>query len=538
MTRTTAGSATVAGLEPETTYYLRVKATASRFNDSPWTAITAETLPASGEQLETPTFALSGTRTAIVVKLYPVDGAEKYLVDYSTDPGFSTFGTKSYTSTSTVKTIASLTSETWYYVRVRTTASGRPDSDYSPIQKIYTGSNLSMPVVTYSAVKTAVVLNVRSVEKGEKYLVEYGESEDFSDAKTKTYSSAGVKTISGLTFGTKYYFRVKATSSVANDSSWNDNNKTPVAAGQLATPSFFVSKVGSDYVNVRCYNSANASGFEVMCSTNSDFSDAFYAQGSGVVTVSGLRPNTKYYFKTRALGDDVSRVNSNWTKIVANATTLDGVSALDAPNVSVSATRTAIVVKINPVEGAIKYVIEYDTDPSFSNPSSRSFTSAGAKTFSGLATGTTYYFRIKSIGDGVVTIPESPWNAFQARTMGMAIPKVSTPSTTKVAITFRIYEVPDATSYVVEYGTSPSFDGALTKSYPTPGAKTISGLSSGTAYYLRIKAVSSEYGDSDWVSLSATTKTGSAQNGNSAFEDYFEDDLEKFWDVLADSIAK
>ncbi|MBQ9873073.1 MAG: right-handed parallel beta-helix repeat-containing protein [Thermoguttaceae bacterium] len=315
------GTLSVSGLDSGDAYYFRVKATAPRYEDSAWKTISAATRRADGEPLDAPTFALSGTNTAIVIKLYPVEGAEKYVVDYSIDPSFASYKTKTYTSTETVKTISGLASETWYYVRVKAIASERTDSSFAKTSKIFTGASLDMPVVTVSAVKTAVVLNIKPVPGGEKYVVEYADNPDFVNAGTKTYSSSGVKTISGLTFGTRYYFRVKATSSVANDSKPNAIN---FAAGQLATPKFFVSEIGTNSLKIRCYNSASASGYEVMLSTSSDFADAWRVQGSasGVVTVDGLTPRTKYHFKVRALGDDVSRVNSGWSKIVGSAKTL------------------------------------------------------------------------------------------------------------------------------------------------------------------------------------------------------------------------
>ena len=335
----TPGAKTISGLESGTTYYFRVKATADGYGDSDWTTFEATTLDPSVVPLDVPTIAaLSGTKTAIVIKLDAVEGARNYVVEYATDPSFSDAVAKTYSSAGT-KTISGLSTGTWYCVRVKATATGRPDSVYSETRKVYTGASYATPSVTFSAVTTAVVLNIKpgkidAVQGApEKYVVEYSESPDFSNAKSKTISQAYDEdgtlkpckpTISGLTFGTIYYFRVKAIGSLGNDSGWNNYNGKTIAAGQLAVPTFFASKIGADFFNVRCYNSASASGFEVMYSTSPDFSDAQCAQGSassGIVAVTGLDPNAKYYFKVRALGDNVSRVDSSWSSIVGSATT-------------------------------------------------------------------------------------------------------------------------------------------------------------------------------------------------------------------------
>ncbi|MBQ9873071.1 MAG: hypothetical protein IJM30_01285 [Thermoguttaceae bacterium] len=334
------GLQTVPGLASSATYYFRVKAAAARYEDSAWSeTISATTLDPSGVALDVPSItALSGTKTAIVVKFDAIDGAAKYVVEYSTDSKFANSVAKTY-STAGSKTISGLPTGTWFYVRMKATATGRPDSAYTEVRKIYTGGSYATPSFTFSAVKTAVVLNIKpgkiDAAQGapEKYVVEYSESPDFSNAKSKTFSQGfnddGTlkpckPTISGLVFGTSYYFRVKATGSLGNDSGWNANNGKPIAAGQLAVPTFFTSKIGTDFINVRCYNSAGASGFEVMFSTSSDFANPQYAQcsaSSGTVAMTGLDPSVKYYYKVRALGDNVSRVNSTWSVIVNNATT-------------------------------------------------------------------------------------------------------------------------------------------------------------------------------------------------------------------------
>ena len=616
----TFGATTISNLTPDTIYYFRVKAIGEGALDSDWTVGCVATLPVL-EPLDVPTISLSGTKTAVVVKISAVDDAQKYVVEYSTDANFATFSTKTYSS-SGVKTISGLTSGTWYYVRAKATATGRADSEYCVKSKIYTGGQLAMPVVSASAIKTSITLNIKPVTNGEKYVVEYGENEDFSNAKTKTFNS-GVRTITGLTFATKYYFRVKATGSAANDSMWN---VLSYSAGQLATPKTYATSVGSDLVVVKSYNSANASGYEVRYSTSPDFSNAQYATcgATSSCRVDGLTPKTKYYFSARALGDNVSRVNSNWSTSFS-ATTKEGAPALNAPTLSCSANsteldlvigavpnatryvleygtspnfssatsvslsspgalsladlnpgttyyvrvkataanyldspwasasatttaaspvpptvavtpnKTSIVLKINPVDGAAKYVLEYGTDPSFATCATKTYTTSGAKTLSGLASGTTYYFRVKATATGVA---DSEWNEFQARTTGLAAPSVSA-SVTKSAVVLNIGSVDGAESYLVEYGTDSSFASSSTKTYPSSGVKTISGLTSGTTYYFRVKATSSSQGESSWTTLTAkTTAATSSAILDDSFEDPFDLELDDSLDALANSLAK
>ena len=525
-TYTSAGSKTISGLSASTTYYFRVKATAANYTDSAYKSVSAKT-QAAGPPLATPAISLSGTNSAIVIKIDAVTGAEKYVVDYSTSSAFASVTTKTYSSAG-VKTISGLTAGKWYYVRVKATATDRQDSPVAT-GKAYTGGRVAMPAVSASAVKTAIVLNIKEVANGDKYVVEYGLKSDYSDATSKTFS-AGVRTLSGLTFGKTYYIRVKATSTVANDSMWNE---LTFAAGQLATPSAAVMKTDSSSINVKCWNSANASGFEVKYATKADFSDAKTVKKTGTasITIPNLNPKTKYYLSARALGDNVSRVNSNWTTTFT-ATTKESEPLPTPATPTVSAAKTSVVVNFAAVAKATGYVLEYGTDSTFKTCASKTYTSAGAKTISGLKQGTVYYFRLKATGTGY---SDSAWRRFDAKTLGGPDAPTVTATVTKTAVVLNIGAVASASSYVVQYSTKSTFASAAEKTYASAGVKTISGLTSGTTYYFRVKAVSDTIGESNWTIVKTTTNSGlpKASANDSVFENYFDDESEEFWELLA-----
>ncbi|MBQ9874353.1 MAG: hypothetical protein IJM30_07805 [Thermoguttaceae bacterium] len=520
------GSAVVSDLAPGTSYHFRVKAKRDGFDDSPWSADVEATTLSASTPLDVPVIsALSGAKTAIVVKIDAIEGAQKYVVEYATNSNFTDAVAKNYSSAGS-KTISNLSTGTWYFVRVKAIATGRPDSAYAASRTVYTGSaGYAQPSFTFSATKTAVVLNIKPGKidpvqgPPEKYVIEYSESPDFSSARTRTVAQ-GVETdgtlkpckptISGLTFGTVYYFRVKATGSLGNDSGWYDYNKTAIVAGQLATPTYYVSKKGSDFLNIRCYNvpAAGLAGFEAMVSTDPNFANPTFAQGSasGTVSVAGLVPGEKYYVKVRSLGDNVNRVDSSWTKIVNNATTsTPGAPALAWPSVSTTPRSSTIEVAIGEVENAAGYVVEYGTDPDFGSDSTIgvSFDSAGVKTIVDLNSETTYYVRVKAIADGRV---DSRWTVVSQATNSS---QLSAPSLTIVpdvsVVEVEIGSVPNASSYVLQYGTDSTFATRVEAIYDSSGAKTISDLVPGTTYYFRVKAISAFYFDSDWTTESATT---------------------------------
>ena len=588
------GYFTASGLLSSTTYYFRVKATASGYKDSNWKELSVTTDKAT---LKAPEFAVDTTNTAIVVKIFSIEGADRYVMEYSTDPSFeSGVVHKEYASSQigSAKTFSKLTTLTTYYVRVKATGENFYDSAWTTASPIPGAPRVAAPTLSASATKSAVIVNIRAVDGAATYELQYSQDPDFTGATVKTYQTGGAKTFTNLPFGTTYYFRVKASGDGYNDSK---RSTIEFAAGELSATTLKPSNVNYGSLDLAISVVANASSYALQYATDQNFTDPKTLTYStyGTKSLSGLDPETTYYFRAKAIGDGVNRVDSKWS-VVKTTTTKAYLGQLAAPTFTATATKSAIVVKLEtPVENAAKYVVEFGTDSNFATCETRSYAGVGLKTISGLQTGATYYVRVKTTAPGyadsdyaatVKLIPggatlatptvalaqavntsldleiaevanstayvveygtdetfatcetatfasagvqtisgltygqtyfvrvkatslaanDSKWSAtLEARTTGIDAPTASV-STTKTAVVVKIGTVANASSYVVEYGTDPSYVGAGVKTYPTTGIKTISGLASGTTYYLRVKAVSTEFGESDWVELVAETK--------------------------------
>ncbi len=138
------------------------------------------------------------------------------------------------------------------------------------------------------------------------------------EANVTTYQSRG------LTNGTTYYYRVRATIGGSNDSA--NSNTVSATAGNLppaAPTGLGATTISAAQINLTWTdNSTNETGFEVDRATNSSFTD-----GLTTVTVdanlttyqsAGLNSSTTYYYRVRATNNGNDSTNSN----TANATTL------------------------------------------------------------------------------------------------------------------------------------------------------------------------------------------------------------------------
>jgi titin len=159
------------------------------------------------------------------------------------------------------------------------------------------------------------------------------------------------------------------------------------------------------------------------------------------------------------------------------------------------------------------YVLERSATSTFTSVTSRSF-APDVVTFSdtGLAPGTTYYYRVKATG----TSGDSSWsNAVSATTV--ATTTVPTAPTSLVATASGTSTVDltwtdtssNETGFVLERSTSAAFSGATSRTLAAgTTSATETGLAPATTYYFRLKATGSG-GDSGY-SNTATATTASA----------------------------
>ena len=382
---------------PAGTYFVRAFNYLASGDSTPYSLEFSAPVPVV-KILAAPEIAGSTTKTAIVVKIYPVEWAERYVLEYGTDPTFATCKTKTYTSVAQPKTFSGLETGTPYYVRVRAVAEGLDDSPSSTLTLIPGGLTLTAPNLSASATKTAVVVNIKPVDDADQYVLEYGLNPDFSDAVAKTYKTSGPKTFTKAPFGTPYYFRVKAIGEGVNDSKWSEIS---FAAGQLASTTLKSTGVNYDRVEFSVTSVPNAVGCAIEYSKSPDFSDSTLVSFStfGAKTIAGLDENSTYYFRAKALGDGTNRCDSAWTSTLVKST-VSYQGELAAPSVSFTMVKTSIVVKFAAVPSATKYVLDFGLDPNFTTYSTKVYATAGSKTITGLQSGATYYFRLRSTAPG------------------------------------------------------------------------------------------------------------------------------------------
>ena len=172
---------------------------------------------------------------------------------------------------------------------------------------------------------------------------------------------------------------------------------------------------------------------------------------------------------------------------------------LDAPSLNVSSTSsTSVSVTVGNVANAESYKLQYSTNSSFTNATTRTV-QAGTTPINNLTANQTYYFRVQAIGSGNYT--DSNYSEYQSVTLGapaLATPTLSVSVTDSTSVSVTVGSVANASGYTLQYSTNSNFTNATTKTV-LAGSSTISGLSSGTTYYFRVMATGSgSYSNSNY----------------------------------------
>ena len=329
---------------------------------------------------------------------------------------------------------------------------------------------LAKATLSVSETDGTVTAVIGSVENAERYILEYSENTDFTDAVTLVYGSAGSKTIPGLKPSTNYYFRVTA--------------------------------AAEDYIK---------SVSEVQTLTTSDSLSAIDHVGD-----------------TRSTAQTVTFTNDSFTFTDKLGEGTYGTKDVDIYKIELSADYTYTFTTTRPANGAavdtfIRLLDGTSTGISehilFNDNGNEGFYSQ--LTYRPTTSGT-YYIGISSAQNRSYNPSTAPTAASGTRgdytltvTRELNVTTLTAPTlkyTSKTAATLNIEigESASAYQYIVEYSTDSDFSASTTKTvtYSNYGSKTLTDLTGGTTYYLRAKAVSNSerFLDSAWSStLSVST---------------------------------
>jgi fibronectin type 3 domain-containing protein len=311
--------------------------------------------------------------------------------------------TKSHMTTYTSLVISELKENTDYHFTVKAgnAAGWSVPSDSASAKTPVSAAIPAAPSgVTATALSTSeIIVSWQPPGGAVKYQVHDGTKDYETD---KTYY-----TVQGLSENTAYQVTVKA----GNDAGWSAASTPPASASTLSiTPGgtapaapegVTATALASGEVLVTWTAVSGIGSYLVSYGTTQNAVTIFGASTPGSsATVSGLSPNTTYYFSVKA-GND-----SGWSAASdpVSATTVAAPETPDPPAVPQNVTtmvlsENSVSLSWDSVEGAVSYAV-YRSRTESSGYAGVGTSNTAAYTDTGLGALTVYYYKVKAVGPG------------------------------------------------------------------------------------------------------------------------------------------
>jgi len=458
-------SKTISGLNNGNTYYFWLKAKNNVGTSDFSPAISAKPIG----NIAPPTITAANGQLSVSWTI--ITGADQYEVFYGT--GVNPPQIASHTITTTTATITGLTNGTIYNVWVRgknSTGNGTMSSAVSakPI------ANMGLFSVTPGEKQCS--LSWSAVAGADQYEIYHNTNNSIPIIPTQTVTST-TATITGLTNGRTYYIWVKPKNAHGAGTASTSTYSLPLVA-----PGSLTVSAANQQITISWAEASGATSYEVYYSTNATIPTSSSATVTTTNrTFTSLTNGTMYYFWVKSVDADRTSEASPMAsgKPIGNMGTVTlstGVSG-------------ELILNWSAIAGADEYEIYHNTSNSIPVNAIQTVSITSAK-ITGLVNGITYYTWVKPInanGTGTVNTPVS------GKPLGTPEAPSLIADEGQIQVTWTA--VLGANEYEVYYGTVSAI--TLWSTTATTTA-TITGLTNGTIYYVRLRAKNangiSEYG--------------------------------------------
>ncbi len=314
--------------------------------------------------------------------------------------------------------------------------------------------------------------------------------------------------VSGLDYGTEYFWHVQATNS-SGSSAWSVRRIFTTGSAPPPIPTPYQPADGATGVgpgiSLWWSYSSGAQSYHLQISTDSAFTTIVFDDSTISSTwkdVGELESLTKYYWRISAQG---TLSESEWSK-VWSFTTMKAPGppkpSLVYPLDQMVGLPLSVTLRWNKSPGAVYYSVQVSTSPTFPYPgTSYEISYDTVLAVSGLSSTTTYYWCVRACDSTGESGSRAPWS-FTTMKVGPLVPTLASPPDGATDISSATMlswsSSKGATSYRLQVSLSSDFSSTVIDRSLGDTTFVLSGLSSMTTYYWRVCATDTT-GSSAWV---------------------------------------
>jgi len=513
-------SRSVTGLAQNTNYFYRIRGYNNCGTGTNSITITATTSAISA--IPTANAASNLNCTSFSANWAASVGATGYRLDVNTNNTFT--GTWILNNVDvgnvTTRSITGLTPGTNYFYRIRSVNACGTSANSVTI----TATTLATPAAPISTAASLITCtsfsaNWTAVAGATAYFLDVNTNNTFTGTAILNNFNVGnvtTRSITGLTGNTNYFYRVRASNACGSgvaSAIITATTSAPTPAAPVANPA---SHNDCDNFMARWTFSTNATAYFLDVNTNNTFTGTAILNNVNVgnvptFLVTGLTPNTNYFYRVRA---------NNACGTSGNSSTITTTTTAPIPPVSTTAAATSITCSSftanwSASAGALGYQLDVNTNNTFTGTALINNVNVGNVTsfsVTGLVANTNYFYRVRP---GNTCGFSANSNVTQVTTLAPtpAAPTANAATLpTCTSFTANWTAAAGATTYFLDVNTNNTFTGTVILNNSDVGNVTtfnVTGLLANTNYFYRIRANNAcgTSGNSSTITTTTTAPT-------------------------------
>jgi phosphodiesterase/alkaline phosphatase D-like protein len=498
-------SAGIVGLSGGTKYFYRVRgdnAGGTSGNSNTVSVTTVVATPPS--PVATP--GTNVTQTSFTANWNGSAGATAYFLDLATDTNFTAI-LPAYNNMNVgnvlAQNVTGLTAGTKYFYRVRGRNVGGTSGNSNIVSVRTVVATPAAPVATggTNVSQTSVTANWNASAGATAYFLDLATDTNFT-AILPAYNNMNVgnvlaQSVTGLTGGTKYFYRVRGSNVGGTSGNSNVVSVTTVVAtppSPVATPG---TNVAQTSFTANWNASAGATAYFLDLATDTNFIAILPAYNNvsagNLLTqnVTGLTGGTRYFYRVRGSNVGGTSGNSNVVSVTTVVATPPSPVATPGTNVA----QTSFTANWNASAGATVYFFDLATDTNFTAilPAYNNLSVGNvlARNVTGLTPATKYYYRLRGSDIGGTS---GNSNIVSVTTVVATPPApVATPGTNvaQTSFTANWNASAGATAYFFDLATDTNFT-AILPAYNNLNVgnvltRNVTGLTPATKHFYRVR---------------------------------------------------